>query len=74
MATEVVGFAVLSAREKEYLEVIAGELLCTSRLLPVQLLSCLEELQVLVVQYDLNLVFGSFLISPPSLKAVDNSE
>ena len=72
--TKVVGFAVLPARLKGDLEVIAGEHLRPSCLLPVQYLSCLEELQVLVVQYDLDLVFGSFQISSPSLEAVKDGE
>ena len=64
----------MSARAKEDLEVIAGKLLRPSRLLPIQHLCRLEEFQVLVVQDDLNLVFGSFQGFPPTLEAVDYGE
>ena len=73
-ATEVVGFAVLPDRAKEDREVVSSVFLRPLRLSPVQHLCCVEDFQFLVVCDDLNLVFGSFQIPPPSLEAVDDSE
>ena len=71
VAADVVSFAVLPSRGKEYLQVVSGDLLPTSRLSLVQHLCHLEEFQDLVIRYNLNLVFCSLQILSPSLDTVD---
>ena len=71
-AAEIVRFNILSAGAEEDSEVVTSLFLHPSYLLTVKHLSGLEELQVLVVCYHLDLVVCTFQKISPSLETVYN--